>query len=243
LSQSIRRFWKEVSLVPVDVPQGYEVCLDGRSFRLPGGNRLILGTLALAEAVAEEWRSIPPGSAFQTTSLPLTQMAGTQIERVAPDRAQIIGQLMAYGESDLLCYRATGSLGREQDALFDPVLQRFAARHGIMPEVTRSLLPLTVAPELQEVCRKALERFDDSALTCAAIGAPATGSLILAIGLAEGWMQAKEASDMASVEERHQMAQWGEDDALLQEIERTGIDIDHALHFLALSQEKAPNGA
>lgn len=233
MSQVIKRFWKEVRVAPVD-GGGYAVELDRRAFRLPGGTPLVLSSLPLAEAIAEEWRAVPPAAGFRTSDLPMTQMAGTQLERIGNDREQIIGGLLAYGESDLLCYRATGSLGREQDLLFDPVLEAFAQRHGVCPEVTRSLLPLTMTASLQQAFAKALERMDDSALTCASICAPATGSLILAIGLAEGWIDPVSALSMASVEERYQMAQWGEDEALMREIEKSGNDIDLALRYLAL---------
>ncbi|NVN04100.1 hypothetical protein HW509_00635 [Asaia spathodeae] len=243
MSQTIKRFWKEVHVVPSAVPPGHEIRLDGRSFRLPGGNPLIVASRALADRIAEEWRSIVPGAAFRTSDLPLTQMAGTQIERIAPDRQQIIGGLMAYGESDLLCYRATGSLGREQDALFDPALDLFEARYGVRPPITRSLLPSHAGIEVQGAYAAALDGLDDAALTCAAVCAPATGSLILAIGLAEGWIDVISACAMASVEERHQMAQWGEDDALLQEMGRNADDISAALDFVTLSHEKASNEA
>ncbi|WP_025842112.1 ATP12 family protein [Asaia platycodi] len=243
MSQTIKRFWKEVHVVPSDVPSGHEVRLDGRSFRLPGGNPLIVPSRALAERIAEEWRAITPGAAFRTSDLPLTQMAGTQIERIAPDREQIIGGLMAYGESDLLCYRATGALGREQDVLFDPALDLFEAHHGVRPPITRSLLPHNAGIEVQDAYAAALGRLDDAALTCVAVCAPATGSLILAIGLAEGWIDLVSACAMASVEERHQMAQWGEDDALIQEMERNASDIGAALDFVTLAHEKASNEA
>lgn len=229
----MKRFWKEVQVCPAE-GGGYAVQLDGRPFRLPGGTTLAVPSLRLAQAIAEEWRAVPAEAGFRTADLPMTQMAGTQLERVSPDRDQIVGGLSAYGESDLLCYRATGSLGREQDLLFNPVLHEFSRRYGVSPEITRSLLPVTVTTALQQAFASALERMDDPALTCAAICAPATGSLILAIGLVEGWISASQALSMASVEERHQMAQWGEDEALLQEIDRCGNDIDMALHYLAL---------
>ncbi|WP_025886629.1 ATP12 family protein [Asaia prunellae] len=239
MSQTLKRFWKKVDVVSDEIHGGYEVRLDGRPFRLPGGHALILGSRALAEAIADEWRQIAPDAAFRTAELPLTQMAGTQIERISPDKAQIIGGLMAYGESDLLCYRATGQLGAEQDAAFDPVLVLFEARYGIRPPVTRSLLPLGDGLKVSEAYALALSRFDDAALTCAAICAPATGSLILAIGLADSWVDAESACAMASLEERYQMAQWGEDEAILQEIDRNARDIKDALRFVALSHEKA----
>lgn len=243
MSQTIKRFWKAVEVAAYGPDGHYAVMLDGRPFRLPGGNSLTTSSARLADAIAAEWRAIPEGEAFRTADLPMTQMAGTEIERVRPDREQIIGGLSAYGENDLLCYRAVGSLGREQDALFDPVLALFGSRHGVLPQVTRSLLPLSIAPELQKAYGAALERMDDAALTCAAICAPATGSLILAIGLVEGWVDAASARLMASVEERHQMAQWGEDDALIQEIDRNAADVEIALRYLELSYGAETNQA
>ncbi|GBQ93182.1 ATP12 family protein [Asaia krungthepensis] len=237
MSQSLKRFWNDVAVAQEAEQLAFTVRLDGRAFRLPGGTTLTVSSRALAEAIAEEWRAIPAGATFRTSDLPMTQMAGTQIERIAPDRTQIIGGLAAYGDNDLLCYRASGSLGREQDALFDPVLDEFSRRHGVRPPVTRSLMPVTIEPALQQAYGCALKAMDDPGLACAAVCAPATGSLIIAIGLVQGWLLAEQALAMASVEERHQMAQWGEDDALIGEIERNGMDLAAALRFHALSHQ------
>ena len=37
---------------------------------------------------------------------PLTRLAGTALERIAPDPAPTVDAIARYGETDLLCYRA-----------------------------------------------------------------------------------------------------------------------------------------
>ncbi|GBQ10581.1 ATP12 family protein [Swaminathania salitolerans] len=236
MTRPASRFWDTVTVARDPEDGLFRVRLDGRPFRLPGGTELAVATEGLAEAIAREWDRIPKNAAFRSADLGLTQMVGTQIERVASDRDQIIGGLCAFGESDLLCYRATGALGRMQDEVFDPVLDAFAARYGIRPPVTRSMMPVAIDPALAAAFAGALRKADDAELAAASVLAPATGSLILALGLVEGWVAPEAACAMASLEERYQMKEWGEDEALLDEIARQDADIRTAMRFLALSR-------
>ncbi|MDT8870958.1 ATP12 family protein [Komagataeibacter rhaeticus] len=68
---------------------GFGVELDGRGIRLPGGTALVVHSAALADAIAAEWARAggEKGGNFTPDDLPMTRIAGTMIERVAPDPA------------------------------------------------------------------------------------------------------------------------------------------------------------
>src|SRR3546814_12004916 len=53
-----------------------------------------------------------------------TQLAATAIDRVAPNRDAVVGEVAAYGGADLLCYRAETppSLAERQHAAWQPHL-------------------------------------------------------------------------------------------------------------------------
>ena len=76
----MKRFWKDVT---VDAERG--VRLDDRPVRTPGRAPLMLPTAALAEAVAEEWRSVDGD--IDPRAMPLTGLANAAIDRVTPDSA------------------------------------------------------------------------------------------------------------------------------------------------------------
>ena len=94
----MKRFWKAVSV------EDGEILLDGKPVRTPGRVPLKLPTAALAEAVAVEWRGV--GDTLDPRAMPLTGLANAAIDRIAPDPAAFAAGLAAYGESDLLYYRA-----------------------------------------------------------------------------------------------------------------------------------------
>ena len=102
----MKRFWDNATLVHEN--GFYAIRLDGRPMRLPGGPLLSLESRALAQAIAAEWQAA--GSAKNGTlsaeDVPLTRIAGTAQERIAPDPAPTIAALASYAGHDLLCYRA-----------------------------------------------------------------------------------------------------------------------------------------
>lgn len=230
----MRRFWKTVTVESMD--GCYAVLLDGRPFRLPAGRRLLVPTYALADAIADEWRGIPEKTAFDTGLLPLTRIAGTMIERVGVDREGTIATLLTFAGADLLCYRSgDDSLGRSQAEHFGPLLEMFTERYGVTVPVTSGIMPIAIQPELVTALRRALEALSDAGLAAACVEAPALGSLLLALGLVEGWITEKQALDCAFLEERAQMRRWGEDTELLDQLAVKARDVTEAQLFVKLA--------
>ena len=77
-----RRFWDEVAVE--SGPDGFRVRLDDRPLRTPADKPLRVPTLALAEAIAAEWRAVE--GAVRPDALPFTRAANVAIDRVARSR-------------------------------------------------------------------------------------------------------------------------------------------------------------
>ncbi|MHA1597353.1 MAG: ATP12 family protein, partial [Alphaproteobacteria bacterium] len=92
---SAKRFYETVDTVTVD--GGYGIALDGRPVPTPLGQPLILPTMALAEAVAGEWRA--QGDSVNPRSMPLSGLANTAIDRTVPRRTVVIDELLRFGDS------------------------------------------------------------------------------------------------------------------------------------------------
>src|SRR5262249_38436857 len=116
-----QRFYRDVAVGPQS-GAGYPILLDGKPVRTPAGHSLVLKGRKVAEAVADEWRA--QGGKIDPAKMMLTKLANTAIDRVAPDRAEAVRQIVAFGRSDLLCYRAQApiDLVERQDSVWGPLL-------------------------------------------------------------------------------------------------------------------------
>ena len=125
----IRRFYKDVTLTKA--AGGFQVMLDKRGVKTVGGAAQIAPTQALAEALAAEWAR--QGDKIDPASLPLRDMADYAIDIVAADPATVAHGLIAYAETDTLCYRADPDepLHARQQEVWEPLLARFEGAHGI----------------------------------------------------------------------------------------------------------------
>src|SRR4051794_21537124 len=83
----------------------HPLLLDGRAVKTPAGNTLAAPTLSLAQAIASEWDA--QGERIDPAAMPLTRLANTVIDGVAPDPAPVAKEVAQYLGSDLVCYRAS----------------------------------------------------------------------------------------------------------------------------------------
>ncbi len=211
------------------------VHLDSRPVKMPSGAPLAVPYPALAAAIAEEWNSA--GTDFLPNDLPLTQLACTALERVAPQRRSIITQLAAYGSNDLLCYRADGpgSLVARQHAQWDPWLRWFDAVYGIGLITTNGLMPVTQLPWTEDKLAMLLSARSDYDLAGLGVLIPALGSFVLGLAVSEGALATDTACTIAALDELWQIEQWGEDTN--EHIRRAKIlaDVKDARRFIHLS--------
>lgn len=225
----MKRFWKDVT---VDADLG--VRLDDRPVRTPGRAPLILPTAALADAVADEWRVVDGD--IDPRAMPLTGLTNAAIDRIASDPAAFAAGLAAYGESDLLCYRAESppDLVDRQAALWDPPLDWARDRYDVHFEIVTGVIHRPQPDATIERLGAAIAARAAFELAPLSPIVTITGSLVLALALAERAMDADAVWAAANLDEDWQAEQWGEDDLALKARETRRRDFDAAARFLSL---------
>jgi chaperone required for assembly of F1-ATPase len=238
----LRRFWDTAAVEPIE--DGFAVLLDGKPLRIPGrhpgGMPLTITAPALADGIAAEWQragGVKAGE-FTLDDVPLTRLAGTAQDRIAPDPAPVATALAQYAETDLLCYRAEHpvALVVRQAHAWQPWLDWAARTYGARLQATTGIIHLPQDPAALDAIRLAMA--GQPVLTLAALGVavPLLGSAVLGLALADGALDAATAHELSSLDELFQVEAWGEDaDAALRR-QRVADDIALAERFIRLSR-------
>jgi chaperone required for assembly of F1-ATPase len=210
----MKRFWDQATVSEGE--DGFSVLLDGRPMRLPGSGALRLPGRALAEAVAAEWQQAGGGAKGGEMSLeevPLTRVAATAVDRIAPDPAPSAAAVAKYGETDLLCYRATEPrLAAIQAAEWQPLLDWAALTYDAPLRVTIGIMPVEQDPTSVAALHRAVAALPPLELAALGIAVPALGSLVLGLAIAAGQVDAAEACRLGFVDESYQQELWGVDE-------------------------------
>lgn len=234
----MKRFWDTAAHAAQ--PGGYGVQLDGRPVRLPSGTPLLVESEALARAIAAEWAAAggAKGGEMSMEDVPLTRLAGTAQERLAANPAAQIEGLAKYAETDLLCYRAEDDkLAARQAETWQPLLD-WAALHLDAPlRVTTGLMPVPQPEEALAALRRVVAACTVLELAALGLLVPATGSLVLALAVLRGRLDAAEAHALSVLDETFQEAFWGTDPAAENKRARGARDVALAAQLLALGRE------
>ena len=232
----MKRFWDTATIAPD--PAGHAILLDGRPMRLPGGAVLRVGPARLAAAIAAEWQQAggAKGGEMSFADTPLTRIAGTAQERIAPDPTPTILALARYGETDLLCHRAEApeTLVRRQHEGWQPWLD-WAARQLDAPlRVGVGIVALDQPPDSLAALRRAVAALDPLGLAALGVAVPALGSLVLGLALAAGALEAATAHRLGALDALYQAEIWGEDAEAVASRAAVQADIALAGRVLAL---------
>ena len=223
-----KRFWKDVAI------EDGAIRLDGRVLKTPARAELVLPTDALARAVADEWRAVE--GTIDPRAMPLTGLANAAIDRIGPDSATFAAGLGRYAEGDLLCYRAdhpTELIARQGEA-WDPPLDWARSRYDVDFRVTAGILHVAQPADTVRRLAAAVAARDAFHLAGIAPVITLSGSLVLALALAEGAMTEQDAWDAAELDDLWQAEQWGEDAFATAAREDKRRDFRAAARFLAL---------
>ena len=204
-----KRFYTAVAVEPAAA--GFAITLDGRPVRTPGGGRLILPSRAIAEAIAAEWDA--QAETIRPHTMPITQLANTALDRVPAQRMAVRQQILAFAETDTLCYRADSpeSLVERQQAVWQPLLDWAEAALGARLAVTRGIVAVRQEPAALARLGEAVAGLSDLELTVVAAFAACSGSLVVPLAVRAGRIDAAAAFEAALLDELFQVERWGED--------------------------------
>ncbi|WP_069311344.1 ATP12 family chaperone protein [Porphyrobacter sp. LM 6] len=232
----MRRFYKDVTLG--QQPGGFQVLLDGRGVKTVGGAPQIAPTEALAEALAAEWRR--QGEKIDPASLPLRDMTDYAIDVVAPDQATIARGLVAYAETDTLCYRADPDepLHARQQAVWEPLLGAFEATHGVSLVRVSGVLHRPQPPETLARLHDRLLTLDPFALAGVEAMTKLAASLVTGLAALDARHEGEPLAlwQAACLEEEWQAELWGRDWEAEERRERREADFLRACAFAKMAR-------
>jgi chaperone required for assembly of F1-ATPase len=211
----LARFYKTVTVAPQG--QGFAVLLDGKPLRTPARAPLLAPSQALAEAIAKEWER--QGEHVEPGQMPLTRLANSALDGVAAHMTEVEADAAKYAGSDLVCYRAgdPAELVDAQREAWDPLLAFLRDRHGARFSLSEGVIHHAQPPETLEAMARLLhETVGDgpaAPFRLAGIHAMTTlsGSLVVALAVAMGQIEAEAGFAAAHVDEDYQLRVWGDD--------------------------------
>lgn len=228
----MKRFYKLAEVQPAE--GGFAIMLDGRGMRTPARAPLIVPTRALAEAMAAEWNA--QGADLDIGAMVATGLANATIDQIAPDPAGFGKGLAAYGESDLLCYRAEGpdSLVAAQQIAWNPLLDWAERRYDVTFVLARGILFEAQPAGTITRLAQAVAACDPFLLGALSTLVTMSGSLVIGLAVLENAFPVGRLWDAAELDEIYQAGQWGEDELAAARRAARRVEFSAAARFARL---------
>jgi chaperone required for assembly of F1-ATPase len=212
----------------------YPLLLDGRGVKTPAGNTLAAPTFSLAQAIAAEWDA--QGERIEPAGMPLTRLANTVIDGVAPDPEPVAQEIAQYLGSDLVCYRASTPEGlvARQAQHWDPILAWAREEYGARFLLSEGVM-FVAQPESAICALRAAIPSDPWRLGAVSLITTLTGSALIALAVAAKRLSVDDAWAAAHVDEDWNMDFWGRDELAMQRRAARFADMQAAAVVLALT--------
>ncbi|KAG9334776.1 hypothetical protein JZ751_006525 [Albula glossodonta] len=204
----------------------FEINLDRRKLKTPGGKLFTVPNEALAVAVATEWDAQRDTLKFYT--MHLTTLCNTALDNPTQrDKDQIITATLKYLETDTVCYRVEEPAGlvELQKNEWDPVLDWVERRYNVVIGSSSSIMGPQIPEETKDTFRQHLGSYNFWSLTdCIAVHAAHTiapsftgleyvitqlKSVVLSFGLVDRHLTVEQAVLLSRLEEEYQIQRWG----------------------------------
>ena len=222
-----KRFYKEAA---AEWREGaFALCLDGRIARTPGRNALAVPTREAGEALAREWAA--QGEFIDPATMPLTRIVNSALDGVIREIEGVRAEIVKYAGSDLLCYRADDpeTLVAMQKAKWDPPLDWARRELGAELRLASGIAFVEQSPEAIAAIARAVEKARvPLPLAALHVMTTLTGSCVLALAVARGFLSAEAAWEAANVDEDFEMRTWGRDEeAMARDRKSTRLNSSH----------------
>ncbi len=229
-----KRFWTKVGVVAVE--DGFAVQLDGRGVKTPAKASLVLPTKALADAVAAEWEA--QEGEVNPNLMPFTRSANAAIDKVSIQHGEVADMLAAYGDADMLCYRASDpvELVERQTEQWDPVLAWAASELGASLETRKGIMHVAQSEEPLAILSQRTHALSNFELAAFHDLVSLSGSLILGFAAAYGAVPIEEIWLKSRLDELWQEEQWGPDEEAQKASDVKKASFLHAKDFFHASQ-------
>ncbi|MBX9934084.1 MAG: ATPase [Methylobacterium sp.] len=229
-----KRFYGKAGFAPAE--GGFRLTLDGRPANTPAKQPLTVSTEALANAVAVEWEA--QVEVIDPAAMPLTRLANTAIDGVAPRFGEVAKDLCAYARTDLVVYRAgdPARLVAAQAAAWDPVLDWAHEALGARFILSEGIRHVDQPERSVEALERAVAAIEGPfRLAAAHTMTTLTGSLLIALSVVHGRLTPEEAWAAAHVDETYQAEVWGRDEEAEARMAGRWAEFEAAARMIALA--------
>jgi len=207
---TIKRFYTAAAVGEIE--GGFAVLLDGRAAHTPGNLQLVAPTRALTEAIAAEWAA--QGETIDASTMPLTRLANSALDGVARALRETATEVANYAGADLVCYRAIEpqALAMRQAEVFDPVLEWVETMLGARFVLAGGVMHVAQPESALAAVRAAVGGYAEPFGLTALHGLTSlSGSVLVALMIANGALTAEAGWRVAHVDEDFQSESWGAD--------------------------------
>jgi chaperone required for assembly of F1-ATPase len=234
----VEKLFKEV--VVTRAGDSFLIALDDQILQTPNKEAYTLPTLELATEIAAEWRA--QEVEIDPKTMPLTIIAGTAVDRVEPNFAEVIEIIVRYASTDLLCYRARQplELAEKQFATWQPLLDWASAKLGVPLKVTEGIVPIEHEAVVTERLRARLAGYDHFSLAAMHGLTRSLGSIFLALAVVENYIDVEQALAVSHLEEEFQESKWGVLEEAAERRDAVRSEAVVAAHFLTLIKGQQP---
>lgn len=214
---NLKRFWTSVGIFGDG--DAFAVRLDDRPIRTPAKRTLVVPSRTIAARIACEWEA--QVEKVDPSTMPWTRSANAALDKVAPQRDEVIAHLASYAGTDLLSYRAEGpeDLVARQCAVWDPILGWVMQRFGVRIAVTQGVMPVRQDADAVARLAQAMAPMSDFQLTGFHDLVSLSGSFSIALAAVHELQPAPILWAASRVDEDWQAQQWGEDEEAKYEAE------------------------
>ncbi len=207
------RFYAKAAAVGTEL--GCVVQLDGKPVRTPARRILAAPTLPLAQAIADEWQA--QCELIDPAKMPLTRLANSIVDGVAERTQAVAAEIGKYLACDLLFYRAATlqRLSERQRRHWDPILTWAAHALGARFSLAEGIVHVDQPESALQAAAAAIPK-NPWRLGAVHAATTLTGSALIALALARGFLAVEDAWQAANVDEDWNMEQWGRDELALE---------------------------
>ncbi|KAM4623379.1 ATP synthase mitochondrial F1 complex assembly factor 2 [Polymixia lowei] len=204
-----KKFYEDVT-----ISQGegglYEINLDRRKLKTPGGKLFTVPNESLAIAVATEWDVQRDTLKFYT--MHMTTLCNTAIDNPTHrDKDQVINAALKFLETDTVCYRVEDPPGlvELQNNEWEPVLRWIENRYNVVIGSSSSILGPEIPEATSDTFRQHLKSYNFWSLTGLEYVITQLKSVVLSLGLIDRHLSVEQAVLLSRLEEEYQIQHWG----------------------------------
>ncbi|XP_032358669.1 ATP synthase mitochondrial F1 complex assembly factor 2 [Etheostoma spectabile] len=204
-----KRFYQDVS-----ISQGegglYEINLDRKKLKTPGGKLFTVPNEVLAIAVATEWDAQRDTLKFYT--MHLTTLCNTALDNPTQrNKEQMINAALKFLETDTVCYRVDEPHGlvELQKNEWDPVLHWIENRYYVTIGSSSSILGPEIPEATKDTFRQHLNSYNFWSLTGLEFVITQLKSVVLSMGIVDRHLSVEQAVLLSRLEEEYQIQHWG----------------------------------